>query len=49
VGTRVHGDDKNKPEDEKRKYNEVVVWLTNLPKLARVEAKAKPEDEGEPF
>lgn len=49
VGTRTHGEDKAKAEDEKRKYNEVVVWLTNLPKLSRVEAKAKPEDEGEPF
>lgn len=49
VGSRTHGDDKAKPESEKRKYNQVVVWLTNLPKLARVEAKAKPEDEGEPF
>jgi hypothetical protein len=48
VGSRVHKDDVNKPEAEKRKYNQVVSWLTNKAKIPRAEVVAK-EDEDYPF
>lgn len=48
VGQRTHHEDVNKPEAEKRKYNQVVSWLTNKAKIPRAEVVAK-EDEEYPF
>lgn len=51
VGFDIHSEDKNKPVIEQRRYNKVVVWLTNKEKLPRNTPEVDPfaDEPSKPF